>query len=227
MNKIILQAKNITKRFISPNGEPLDILRGVNLEILQGQSVSLRGESGAGKTTLLNIISCLESNSGGEIFWDDKRVDNISNSKQAKLRGSFMSFVFQNYCLVPELNALENVELAARIAGKFDSAAKKRARELLSSVGLQARMRHLPSQLSGGEKQRVAIARAIMNNPRIILADEPTGNLDESTGLEVMEIFLDLCAKHSTSLLLITHNPEFASRTNRQVKLSSGIVSPL
>lgn len=224
MNEIILRAKEIKKSFKSPNGETIDVLRGANLEIARGQSISLRGESGAGKTTFLNVIAGLESPTSGEIYWDGQRVDNLSNSKQARLRAGFMGFVFQNYCLVPELNALENVELAARIAGKFDASARKRAKELLDSVGLPGRLRHLPSQMSGGEKQRVAIARAVMNNPRVILADEPTGNLDEATGLEVMDIFLTLCSSYSTSLLLITHNPEFAARTSAQVKLAAGVL---
>ena len=224
MNEIILRAKEIKKSFKSPNGETIDVLRGANLEIARGQSISLRGESGAGKTTFLNVIAGLESPTSGEIYWDGQRVDNLSNSKQARLRAGFMGFVFQNYCLVPELNALENVELAARIAGKFDASARKRAKELLDSVGLSGRLRHLPSQMSGGEKQRVAIARAVMNNPRVILADEPTGNLDEATGLEVMDIFMTLCSSYSTSLLLITHNPEFAARTSAQVKLAAGVL---
>ena len=224
MNEIILRAKEIKKSFKSPNGETIDVLRGANLEIARGQSISLRGESGAGKTTFLNVIAGLESPTSGEIYWDGQRVDNLSNSKQARLRAGFMGFVFQNYCLVPELNALENVELAARIAGKFDASARKRAKELLDSVGLSGRLRHLPSQMSGGEKQRVAIARAVMNNPRVILADEPTGNLDEATGLEVMDIFLTLCSSYSTSLLLITHNSEFAARTSAQVKLAAGVL---
>lgn len=224
MNEIILRAKEIKKSFKSPNGETIDVLRGANLEIARGQSISLRGESGAGKTTFLNVIAGLESPTSGEIYWDGQRVDNLSNSKQARLRAGFMGFVFQNYCLVPELNALENVELAVRIAGKFDASAHKRAKELLDSVGLSGRLRHLPSQMSGGEKQRVAIARAVMNNPRVILADEPTGNLDEATGLEVMDIFLTLCSSYSTSLLLITHNPEFAARTSAQVKLAAGVL---
>ena len=224
MNEIILRAKEIKKSFKSPNGETIDVLRGANLEIARGQSISLRGESGAGKTTFLNVIAGLESPTSGEIYWDGQRVDNLSNSKQARLRAGFMGFVFQNYCLVPELNALENVELAARIAGKFDASARKRAKELLDSVGLSGRLRHLPSQMSGGEKQREAIARAVMNNTRLILADEPTGNLDEATGLEVMDIFLTLCSSYSTSLLLITHNPEFAARTSAQVKLAAGVL---
>lgn len=220
----VLKAEGVRKKFKSPDGGFLEVLRGANLSVGRGESVSLRGESGAGKTTFLNILAGLESPSGGEVFWDGTRIDNLPNSKQAKLRAGFMGFVFQNYCLVPELNALENVCLAARIAGRFDSQTPKLALGLLERVGLKSRAKHLPSQMSGGEKQRVAVARAILNSPKIILADEPTGNLDESTANEVMEMFLSLCAERGTALLLITHNPDFAKRTARSVKMSGGEV---
>lgn len=220
----VLRAEGVRKKFRSPDGGFLEVLRGASLSVGRGESVSLRGESGAGKTTFLNILAGLESPSGGEVFWDGARIDNLPNSKQAKLRAGFMGFVFQNYCLVPELNALENVCLAARIAGSFDSQTPKLALGLLERVGLKSRAKHLPSQMSGGEKQRVAVARAILNSPKIILADEPTGNLDESTANEVMEMFLSLCAERGTALLLITHNPDFAKRTARSVKMSGGEV---
>ncbi len=220
----VLRAEGVRKKFKSPDGGFLEVLRGASLSVGRGESVSLRGESGAGKTTFLNILAGLESPSGGEVFWDGARIDNLPNSKQAKLRAGFMGFVFQNYCLVPELNALENVCLAARIAGRFDSQTPKLALGLLERVGLKSRAKHLPSQMSGGEKQRVAVARAILNSPQIILADEPTGNLDESTANEVMEMFLSLCAERGTALLLITHNPDFAKRTARSVKMSGGEV---
>ena len=220
----VLRAEGVRKKFRSPDGGFLEVLRGASLSVGRGESVSLRGESGAGKTTFLNILAGLESPSGGKGFWDGARIDNLPNSKQAKLRAGFMGFVFQNYCLVPELNALENVCLAARIAGRFDSQTPKLALGLLERVGLKSRAKHLPSQMSGGEKQRVAVARAILNSPQIILADEPTGNLDESTANEVMEMFLSLCAERGTALLLITHNPDFAKRTARSVKMSGGEV---
>ena len=220
----VLRAEGVRKKFRSPDGGFLEVLRGASLSVGRGESVSLRGESGAGKTTFLNILAGLESPSGGEVFWDGARIDNLPNSKQAKLRAGFMGFVFQNYCIVPELNALENVCLAARIAGRFDSQTPKLALGLLERVGLKSRAKHLPSQMSGGEKQRVAVARAILNSPQIILADEPTGNLDESTANEVMEMFLSLCAERGTALLLITHNPDFAKRTARSVKMSGGEV---
>lgn len=220
----VLRAEGVRKKFKSPDGGFLEVLRGASLSVGRGESVSLRGESGAGKTTFLNILAGLESPSGGEVFWDGARIDNLPNSKQAKLRAGFMGFVFQNYCLVPELNALENVCLAARIAGSFDSQTPKLALGLLERVGLKSRAKHLPSQMSGGEKQRVAVARAILNSPKIILADEPTGNLDESTANEAMDMFLSLCAERGTALLLITHNPDFAKRTARSVKMSGGEV---
>ena len=223
----VLEAKSITKSFPSPSNGSIEILKSASLEISEGESISLRGESGAGKTTFLNIMACLESPTSGSVFWDNKRVDNLSNTRQAALRSSFMGFVFQNYCLIPELNALENVELAARIAGIFNKKTPHLARALLERVGLKDRIKHLPSQLSGGEKQRVAIARAVLNSPRIILADEPTGNLDEHTASSVMAMFLKLCAERKTALMLITHNPDFAAMTSREVLLSNGEIKEL
>ena len=221
-NEIVLSANNVRKSFKAPDGTSIEVLRGATLSIFAGESVSLRGESGAGKTTLMNIISCLESVTAGEVYWLDERVDNLSNSAQAKIRAGFMGFVFQNYCLMPELTALENVELASRILGKHSSAITKRAKELLEIVGLKDRLKYLPNKLSGGERQRVAIARAIINSPSVILADEPTGNLDEDTAKAVMNILLNMCKDNNTSLLLITHNPDFAKMTDTEVYLTHG-----
>lgn len=221
----ILCAKSIKKSFRSPDGGSVEVLGRVDLEVPSGHSVSLVGESGAGKTTLLNILAGFELPDDGSVLWDGVRIDKFSNSQQARRRAGFMGFVFQNYCLVPELNAVENVELAARIAGKFGKSARERARELLDAVGLGGRMKHLPSQLSGGEKQRVAIARAIMNSPRIVLSDEPTGNLDEKTGESVMNMFFKLCSEREVALLLITHNQDFASRCDSTLHLSAGKIS--
>lgn len=219
---IVLSAKDIRKAFKAPDGSSIEVIKGASLELFEGESVSLRGESGAGKTTFMNIISCLESLTSGEVHWLDKRVDNLSNSCQAKLRAGFMGFVFQHYCLVPELTALENVVFASRILGDKSANAQKRAKELLEAVGLKDRMNYLPAKLSGGERQRVAIARAVANSPKVMLADEPTGNLDEDTAKSVMDILLALCKENKTALLLITHNPDFAKITDRQVVLSHG-----
>lgn len=223
-NGKILSAVEIRKAFKSPDGGLTEVLKGASLDVCENESVSICGESGAGKTTFLNIIAGLESPDSGEVLWDGRRIDLLSNSKQAALRARFMGFVFQNCCLIPELNARENVEFAARIAGIYDRRkSRARAEELLEFTGLGGRMKHLPSQLSGGEKQRVAVARALMNNPSIILADEPTGNLDEKTGESVMEMLLSLCGSGRASLILITHNPDFARRTSKCVRISGGV----
>lgn len=223
-NGKILSAVEIRKAFKSPDGGLTEVLKGASLDVCESESVSICGESGAGKTTFLNIIAGLESPDSGEVLWDGRRIDLLSNSKQAALRARFMGFVFQNCCLIPELNARENVEFAARIAGVYERRkSRARAEELLEFTGLGGRMKHLPSQLSGGEKQRVAVARALMNNPSVILADEPTGNLDEKTGESVMEMLLSLCGSGRTSLILITHNPDFARRTSKCVRISGGV----
>lgn len=222
MSREVLKIVDLKKSFSSPDGSSIEVLKGANLVLREGESASLRGESGAGKTTFLNVASCLDSPTSGEVYWNAKRVDGLSNSKQAKLRASYMGFVFQSYCLIPELNALENVVFSARIAGRNLRKARSRARDILAHVGLSERFFHMPQQLSGGERQRVAIARAILNNPSVILADEPTGNLDEDTGAEVMEMFLNLCEMETTALLLVTHNPDFAKKTSRNLILKHG-----
>ena len=223
-NGKILSAVEIRKAFKSPDGGLTEVLKGASLDVCESESVSICGESGAGKTTFLNIIAGLESPDSGEVLWDGRRIDLLSNSKQAALRARFMGFVFQNCCLIPELNAREIVEFAARIAGVYERRkSRARAEELLEFTGLGGRMKHLPSQLSGGEKQRVAVARALMNNPSVILADEPTGNLDEKTGESVMEMLLSLCGSGRASLILITHNPDFARRTSKCVRISGGV----
>lgn len=223
-NGKILSAVEIRKAFKSPDGGLTEVLKGASLDVCESESVSICGESGAGKTTFLNIIAGLESPDSGEVLWDGRRIDLLSNSKQAALRARFMGFVFQNCCLIPELNARENVEFAARIAGVYERRkSRARAEELLEFTGLGGRMKYLPSQLSGGEKQRVAVARALMNNPSVILADEPTGNLDEKTGESVMEMLLSLCGSGRASLILITHNPDFARRTSKCVRISGGV----
>ena len=223
-NGKILSAVEIRKAFKSPDGGLTEVMNGASLDVCESESVSICGESGAGKTTFLNIIAGLESPDSGEVLWDGRRIDLLSNSKQAALRARFMGFVFQNCCLIPELNARENVEFAARIAGVYERRkSRARAEELLEFTGLGGRLKHLPSQLSGGEKQRVAVARALMNNPSVILADEPTGNLDEKTGESVMEMLLSLCGSGRASLILITHNPDFARRTSKCVRISGGV----
>ena len=218
--EVVLSAQGLQKSFASPAG-PLVVLRSVDLVVHAGESVSIRGSSGSGKTTLLQLLGGLDVADTGEAnFLLPGR-----GLVPAHLNlGKGVGFVFQNYQLMPELNALENVLLAAQVAGRPASGADAYA--LLESVGLGGRVRHLPSQLSGGECQRVAIARALINRPSVLLADEPTGNLDEATGAEVMRLLLQVVAESGTALVLVTHSREFAARTDRQWVLSNGVLSP-
>ncbi|HAV12905.1 MAG TPA: ABC transporter ATP-binding protein [Opitutae bacterium] len=220
-NDILLEARGLGKQF--PGGdEAISVLDGVDLQVLRGESVSIRGESGSGKSTLLNVLSGLEIADRGELFWEGQLVSKRSLSWLAARRTRFIGFVFQAYYLAPELNSMENVLLGARIAGRVDSTVVDRAEALLKKVGMGHRLKHGSTKLSGGERQRVAVARALINNPPLVLADEPTGNLDEATGEAVMELLLDLANEESKSLVLVTHNPEFAERTQRQLHLHLG-----
>jgi predicted ABC-type transport system involved in lysophospholipase L1 biosynthesis ATPase subunit len=220
MSEIVLQAKGLKKSFKSPAG-PLAVLRRVDLEVRAGESLSIRGSSGSGKTTLLQLLGGLDIPDAGEV-----RLQLGSRGFVAPHRclGQGVGFVFQNYQLMAELNAWENVALAAEIAGRGRS--EKEAQELLTLVGLGHRIHHMPAQLSGGESQRVAIARALINQPAVILADEPTGNLDETTGQEIMKLLLEVVAQRQAALVLVTHSKEFAERTQRRLLLSSGVLSP-
>lgn len=226
MNTPVLCAKNLKKSFTTPAGT-IEVLRDVNLAIASGESVSVRGESGAGKTTLLQILGGLDTPDSGELFWNGERITKRGNAFLAKARTKLIGYVFQFFHLVPELTALENVLLAARIAGTPMRQARAQAKELLARVGLAERMTHLPTKLSGGECQRVAIARALINRPPLILADEPTGNLDERTGEAIMQLIIDVCREQNTALLLVTHNLDFAARTDRRLVLRHGVLEDL
>ena len=222
----VLAANAIKKSFASPAGT-IDVLNGVDLAVAAGERVSVRGESGAGKTTLLQILGGLDAPDSGELFWNGERITGRGNAFLAKARTKLIGYVFQFFHLVPELTALENVLLAARIAGTPARAAREQARELLARVGLGERVGHLPTKLSGGECQRVAIARALVNRPPLILADEPTGNLDERTGESVMSLLLDVCRERDAALFLVTHNLDFADRADRRLVLRRGVLEEL
>jgi ABC-type lipoprotein export system ATPase subunit len=220
-NEFLLEAKSLGKQF--PGSDTaISVLDGVDFALRHGESVSIRGESGSGKSTLLNVLSGLERADRGQLFWQGNEVTHFSLSKLAAARTRFMGFVFQAYYLAPELNAVENVILGARIAGRVDQSVRERAEALLLRVGLKERIKHSSTKLSGGERQRVAVARALINDPPLVLADEPTGNLDESTGLAVMDLLLEIADEAEKSLVLVTHNREFAARTQRQLTLHMG-----
>ncbi|MCU0791352.1 MAG: ABC transporter ATP-binding protein [Opitutaceae bacterium] len=211
----LLQATGLHKSFLSGERR-LEVLRGVDLAVTAGESVSIRGESGSGKSTLLNLLSGLDAPDAGEIRWEG------APTLAAERRGLLIGLVFQSFYLVPELDALDNVVLAARLLGKVGDADRARARELLRRVGLAERAAHVPAKLSGGERQRVAIARALMNRPKLILADEPTGNLDEGSGDAVIDLLLALCAEEGCALVLVTHNAAHAARCGRRLFLREG-----
>lgn len=221
MSEYILEARRLAKAFPSPRGE-IEVLREASFELEAGESLSITGESGCGKTTLLNVLAGLETADAGSVCWEGEALDAQRLSEWAPMRGGFMGLVFQSYYLVPELSALENVLLGQRLLGPVHREDRAHAARLLDKVGLSERAEAVPAKLSGGERQRVAIARALVNNPRLILADEPTGNLDEYTGASVMEWLLGLCASEDVALVLVTHNREFARRTQRHLRLTEG-----
>lgn len=217
----LIDAKGLVKTFPGADAR-ISVLDGVDFSLCDGESASIRGESGCGKSTLLNVLSGLETADAGELRWAGRQVSGLSLSSLAARRATRIGFVFQAYYLAPELNALENVLLAARIAGRLDSATKERAVELLEKVGLGHRIRQSSTKLSGGERQRVAVARAMVNDPEMILADEPTGNLDETTADAVMDLLFEMTTGTGKSLVLVTHNAEFAARTQKQYVLHLG-----
>ena len=217
MSELILSARALRKNFKSGDAT-LEVLRGVDIDIAAGESVSIRGESGSGKSTLLNLLAGLDAPDSGTVAWDG------SSDTGARRRAAYLGMVFQSFYLVPELDALGNVLLARRILGGVDAAARSRARDLLAHVGLADRSHHLPAHLSGGQRQRVALARALMNGPKLIVADEPTGNLDERTGNAVVELLLGLCSSANTALVLVTHNAAHAAKTRRSLVLTQGVL---
>lgn len=200
----------------------LDVLTGVDLEVAPGQVVALTAPSGAGKTTLLQIAGLLDRPDAGTVRLAGADAGAMSDAERSRLRASNLGFVFQFHHLLPEFTALENIALAQAIAGVGKTAARERAAELLASLGLEARAGHRPSELSGGEQQRVALARALANRPRLVLADEPTGNLDVATAQAVTETLLALAADAGVSMLVATHNPDLAARMDRRVALEGG-----
>ena len=199
---------------------PVNILRGVDLDIATGEAVALVGPSGSGKTSLLMLLAGLERVTSGSIELDGKTVTSMNEDALARLRRQSVGIVFQAFHLIPTMTALENVSIPLELAGRADAAA--RATEALASVGLSHRLTHLPGQLSGGEQQRVALARAFAPAPKLLLADEPTGNLDHATGAQVMDLLFALRARSGTTLLLITHDPRLAERCDRQAHMEDG-----
>ena len=214
---------DITKSYLM-GGEWTPVLKGVSLSLEPGEFLSILGPSGSGKSTLMNLIGCLDTPTSGEYLLRGRRVDALSADELARIRNRDIGFVFQSFQLLPRLNALSNVELPLVYAGVAPAKRRERAEQMLERVGLADRMRYLPNQLSGGQQQRVAIARALVTNPAILLADEPTGALDQRTGGQVMDLFSRLHQEGRT-LVMITHDPHIARRASRLIRLLDGELS--
>ncbi|EEO39463.2 ABC transporter ATP-binding protein [Fusobacterium vincentii] len=224
MNNIIMKLEDIDK-FYMETGNKLHILRKLNLEVKRGEFVSILGKSGSGKSTLLNIMGLLDKIDGGKIWIDDKEVSSLNEMERNNIKNYFLGFVFQFHYLMSEFTALENVMIPALLNNfKNKKEIEKEAKELLEIVGLAERMKHKPNQLSGGEKQRVAIARAMINKPKLILADEPTGNLDEDTGELIFSLFRKINKEHNQSIVVVTHARDLSQVTDRQIFLKKGVL---
>jgi putative ABC transport system ATP-binding protein len=218
----VIVTRNLQREY-DMGGEVVRALRGVDLTIRKNEFVAIMGPSGSGKSTLMNLIGCLDSPSGGEYWLNGHRVSELGDDELARIRNKEIGFVFQTFNLLPRANALHNVELPLVYAGMGSKERKRLAAEALQRVGLSDRMHHRPNELSGGQRQRVAIARALVNRPSILLADEPTGNLDSATGEEIMTIFEALHGEGQT-ILLVTHEHDIAKHARRQVHLKDGHV---
>ena len=218
----MIDIKNITKSFGS-----LQVLKGIDLHIDMGEIVSIVGPSGAGKTTLLQIIGTRDKPDTGTVIVDGIEVNGLSTNKLSRFRNEHLGFVFQFHQLLPEFTAIENIMIPAYIAGKKQSDARERAEELLQFMGLESRAKHKPNELSGGEKQRVAVARALMNNPAVILADEPSGSLDTKNKEELHKLFFDLRDKFGQTFVIVTHDEGLAQITDRTIKMKDGLLATL
>jgi len=217
-NDPLLSVEYLSKSF--PNGmERIDLLKAINLNLFAGNSMSIQGASGCGKTTFLNLIAGLENIDSGDVRWDGESIKLLSARDLHRKRAEFVGFIFQHYSLLSELSLLQNVMLPGRICGNLD---RERGLDLIEQVGLTDRLSANIQTLSGGEKQRLAIARALYNNPRLVLADEPTGNLDEHSAAAIMQLLWDICKRSDAALVLITHNPAFAAAANFRYRLSDG-----
>jgi putative ABC transport system ATP-binding protein len=218
----LIETRDLWKTYVM-GSEEIHALRGVSIEIARGEYVAIMGPSGSGKSTLMNLIGCLDTPSKGSYLLNDKQVGQMNDNELARIRNEEIGFVFQTFNLLPRASALQNVELPLVYAGVSGAERQTRARAALDRVELTSRMSHRPNELSGGQRQRVAIARALVNNPSILLADEPTGNLDSKTGVEIMALFEKLHEGGNT-IILVTHEPDIAAHAKRAIHIRDGQV---
>lgn len=223
---LVLEAHQLRKDYQGGDGGTIEVLRGLELSVSTGEFVAVTGESGSGKSTLLHLVGALDRPTSGRILLDGTPYDGLDADQLAALRNGRIGFVFQFHHLLRDFNALENVAMPLLIAGKAPAAARERARSLLDSVGLGSRLSHLPAQLSGGEQQRAAVARALATGPALLLADEPSGNLDERNAEQLHRLFAGLAREFRTALVVVTHNRALAGRADRILTLSEGILAP-
>jgi len=221
MTMPLIKLENVWKRYQMGKIE-LVILKGINLEIEKGSFTVIMGSSGSGKSTLLHIIGCLDTPTKGDVFLDSQSVSKLSQDKLAEIRSQKIGFIFQQFNLLSHLSALENVTFPMVFQGVKEEKRKEKAGKILASMGLTERITHKPTELSGGQQQRVAIARALANNPEIIVADEPTGNVDSKTAKQIMEIFVDLHKREKRTIIIVTHDVEIANYAERIIKIKDG-----
>lgn len=222
MSESVIVAENLVKTY-KMGAMEVNALRGLTVSINRGEVVAIVGPSGSGKSTLMNILGCLDRPTSGDYTLDGESVAGLSDDQLADIRNRKVGFIFQSFNLLPRATALSNVELPLRYSGKTEGR-KDRARQSLTAVGLEDRMTHRPYELSGGQQQRVAIARALVNEPAIIMADEPTGNLDSKVGQEIMDLLLNLNKEVGTTLIIVTHDPKIAAQTQRIIHIRDGVV---
>lgn len=220
-NKLLLDIKDIKKSYKISKEKNLEVLKGINLQINREEIVAIVGKSGAGKSTLLHLIGTLDNPDSGKIFFDGTDVYAMKEKELSKFRNSKIGFIFQFHHLLPEFTAIENVMIPSMIEGKEDRA---KAENLLKEVGIEERINHRPNEISGGEAQRIAIARALINSPDLILADEPTGNLDTHNADAVMNLIFNLRDKFKQTFIIVTHNEEFAQRCDRVIRMNDGLI---
>lgn len=227
-NNYIIELKQIIKSFVSSNKIQTNVLKGIDIQIKKGEFLALMGPSGAGKSTLLSIMGCIDTADSGQVLFNDSGsitdYSILNVNALADFRSKNIGFVFQFHHLLPEFTAIENVMLPALIAGDTFKNSRNRAMNIIDKIGLNHRITHKPAALSGGEQQRLAIARAVINNPKIILADEPTGNLDEANSKMVIDLLLDLIRENQTTLIIATHSNEIASRADSIIRLKDGLI---